>query len=252
MQLIKASGNKTFVLIFIVGIMIFPAQTIFPQTGKLLNSADELKKLAEHEYGPDDLLVNGSMYIPERLRAEGNPYYQDDNWFIGTIIIKGKSFQNVEFIYHVELDRVIIMSKDMKQNKIAVLLNNDFVDSFYWKEHYFINLNELNLTGRETGFAELIFKSGFTFIIRHKKVFLNDYSQSNQFGRYSKLQSIRYIQSGDQLVKVQTKKMFLEYFNPYQVQLKKYLRTNNIKYSDATKNELYGLLKYCDELSGKK
>lgn len=252
MQLYKATGDKIFVLIFILGFVVFPVSSVFPQSAKLLNSVAEIKELIQQIYGPDDLLVNGTMYIPERPRAEANPYFQEENWIFGNITIGGKLFQHVEFIYHVELDRIIIMSKDMKQNDIAVILNNDFVDSFDWKEHHFVNLNQLKAFSRESGFAEMIYNSGFIFIIRYKKDFINDYSQSNPFGRYSKLQSFRYIHSGDQFVKLQTKKSFLEYFNPYRSQLKKYFRENRIKYTTASGNELYNLLKYCDELSGKK
>ena len=243
-------SRKNVGLIFII--LCFLPKFVFTQWKPNLSSSQQVLAVANQFYGPDDLLVNGSLYIQEHPRAEGNPYFQEEKWAHGKLVINGKSFENIEFIYNVETDKVIIQSNDIMKNKMAVILNRDFVDAFYIDEHDFINLDQLNLVNSEKGFAELIYKSELTFIVKHKKDFLKQYSQSNQFGSYSKLQSIKYIQSGDQLIKLPTRKSFLDYFDPYRNQIKKYLRTNNIRYKTASKNELSGLLKFCDELPEEK
>jgi hypothetical protein len=232
----------------IISLLILLPGIVFSQQNKPLITIDKVIDAAQKAYGPDDLLVNGSLYVPDHLKAEGNPYFQEEKWAHGKIVIMGKPFENIEFIYHVETDKVIIQSKDIMQNKMAVLLNRDFVDAFYIDEHDFINLDQLNLANDEKGFAELIYRSGLTFIIKHKKDFLKQYSQSNQFGSYSKLKSEKFIQSNDQLKKLPTRKSFLDYFKPSRSQIKKYIRTNKIRYKTASKQELSGLLKFCDEL----
>jgi len=116
----------------------------------------------------------------------------------------------------------------------------------------FINLQQLNFKNGEMDFAELIYRSGLTFVIKHKKDFISQYSQSNRYGSYSKLHSVKYIRSGDQLIKVQTCRSFMDFFDPYRKQIKKYLRANKINYRNASKNELFGLLKFCDELPEEK
>jgi hypothetical protein len=233
--------------LFISFIVLVPG-FVFSQQSKPLSTIDKVIEVAQKAYGPDDLLVNGSLYVPDHPRAEGNPYFQEEKWAYGKIIIIGKSFENNEFIYNVETDKVIIHSNDIMQNKMSVLLNRDFVEAFYIDEHEFINLKQLNLADGEKGFAELIYRSGLTFIVKHKKDFMKQYSQSNQFGFYSKLKSEKYIQANDQLKKLPTRNSFLDYFKLNRSQIKKYLRTNNIRYKTASKNELTGLLKFCDEL----
>jgi hypothetical protein len=221
---------------------------IFPQQSSSLKTTDAVIQFTQKIYGPDDLLVNGRLYIPDHLKAEGNPYFEEEKWTTGRIIIKGKSFDNIEFIYNIAVDRIVIQSKDINQNNIAVLLNRNFIDDFYIGEHHFINVDQLNLISIEKGFAEEIYRSGLTFVIRYKKDFLNQYSQSNPYGSYSKLQSTKYIQKGNQLVKLPTRKSFLVCFKPFQNQIKKYFRSNNISYKNASKEELSGLLKFCDGL----
>ena len=49
--------------------------------------------VVQKAYGPDDLLVYGSLYVPDHPKAEGNPYFQEENWTEGLIVIKGKSFR---------------------------------------------------------------------------------------------------------------------------------------------------------------
>jgi hypothetical protein len=232
---------------FISFLILIPGLA-FSQSITTLSTFGKVMDVVHKAYGPDDLLVNGSLYVPDHLKAEGNPYFQEEKWAHGKIVIIGKSFENIEFIYNIETDKVIIQSNDILQNKMAVILNRDFVDAFYIDEHDFINLDQLNLANSEKGFAELIYRSGLTFIVKHKKNFLKQYSQSNQFGSYSKLKSEKFIQSNGQLKKLPTRKSFLDYFKPNRSQIKKYIRTNKIRYKTASKQELSGLLKFCDEL----
>jgi len=243
-SLIISRANIGLILI----ILTFLPKFVFTQWEPNLSTSQQVLAVANQFYGLDDLLVNGTLYLPYHPRAEGNPYFQEEKWAHGKIVIIGKSFENIEFIYNIETDKVIIQSNDILQNKMAVILNRDFVDAFYIDEHDFINLDQLNLANSEKGFAELIYRSGLTFIVKHKKDFLKQYSQSNQFGSYSKLKSEKFIQSNGQLKKLPTRKSFLDYFKPSRSQIIKYIRTNNIRYKTASKQELSGLLKFCDEL----
>jgi hypothetical protein len=233
----------------VIGIFVLFPGLIFAQQNIQLNNIEQVIEITQKAYGPDDLLKNGRIFIPGHPGAVGNPYFQDYNRTIGTIIIKGKVFDHTDFLYDVEIDRVIVQFKEKEKGSIAILLNQDFVDAFYIGEQHFINLNQLHLQNNETGYAELIYNSGLTFIIRHKKTFLNQYSQSNQFGKYSKPVSVKYIQSGGQLVKLPDRKSFLDYFEPFRNQIKNYFRINHIRYRSASTNQLYQLLKFCDELS---
>lgn len=232
--------------------LFFIPLILFSQQNTILENIDELIRETEKAYGPDDLLVNGILYLPDHPQADGNPYFRDEQWKNGRIVIRGRSFEHVKMIYNAELDRVIIQSGDSSQNTMTVLLNQDLIDEFSLDGHHFINLGLLSLADNRKGFAEEIYRSGLTFIVIHKKTFLREYSRSNQFGRYSKLQSVKYIQSGDQLVKLPTRKSFLSFFEPWHDQVIKYMRTNKIRYRKASERELYGLLKYCDELKNEK
>lgn len=231
------------------GIIVLNPGSIFSQQNIHLDNIGQVIEFTQKAYGPDDLLKNGRIFIPEHPGAIGNPYFQDYNRTIGRIVISGKVFDQTEFIYNVDLDRVIVQFKEKEQGSIAILLNQDFVDAFYIGEHHFINLKQLHLQNNETGYAELIYKSGITFIIRYKKTFLNQYSQSNKFGKYSKLESVKYIQSGGKLVKLPNRKSFLAYFEPFRNQIQNYFRIKHIRYRSASINELFLLLKFCDELS---
>jgi len=233
----------------VVGICVLFPGLIFAQQNIQLNNIGQVIEVTQKAYGPDDLLKNGRIFIPEHPGAAGNPYFQDYKRTVGRVVIRGKVFDQTEFIYNIELDRVIVQFKEKEQGSLAILLNQDFVDAFYIGEHHFINLNQLHLQNNETGYAELIYNSGITFIIRYKKTFLNQYSQSNRFGKYSKPMSVKYILSGSQLVKLTDRRSFLSNFEPFRNQILNYFRLKHIRYRSASTNELYQLLKFCDELS---
>lgn len=205
---------------------------------------------AQYAYGPNEVIENGRIYIPDHPRANGNPYFLDLDWISGTLVIKGDKFSDLKVKYNVNLDELILKKeKENQESHMPIMLNYNFIDSFELEGHHFINLSGMPFSDELSGFAELIYEGEIIFLIKHTKEFLNRYSQSNPYGAYSKLNSIYYIYETETLTRVGTKKSLLKYFEPLRKEIKKFMRQNRIKYKKATHIQLYELIKYCDELS---
>jgi len=210
---------------------------------------DILKK-TNRVYGPDEMLENGRLYIPAHPKAKGYPYFLGTGWPAGNLIIKGDSFTNLKIKYNVNLEQLILRKEiENQESHIPILLNNNFIDSFDAEDHHFINLNAMPFNDELSGFAELIYQGQLIFLVKHTKEFIPRYSQSNPYGAYSKLLSIYYIYENDELTRLSTKRTFLNYFEPFRREVKKYMRQNSIIYKKATNTQLYELIKYCDEIS---
>ena len=217
--------------------------TIQQQISDVLSNANQV-------YGPDEMLENGRLYIPDHPKAKGNPYLLDAEWMLTKLIVAGDIFDSILIKYNVSHEQIILKKGDAKQEShIPIILNNNFIDSFNAGERYFVNLKSMLNIDDLNGFVEFIYEGKVVFFIKHHKDFLTQYSQSNPYGAYSKLNSDYYIVVKGKLNSLNTKAAFLKYFEPQKKEIKKYFRQHKIRYHKATSSQLNELIKYCDEIS---
>jgi hypothetical protein len=101
------------------------------------------------------------------------------------------------------------------------------------------------------GYVEEVYDRAFYFFVTHHKDFKKEFSESKPHGEYSDQISTRYILEEGQLIKVNSKKAFLSYFDPHKRELKSYFRKNKIRYKKANSGQLYNVLIYCESLQSK-
>ena len=246
----KQKMPRIILLFFTLPLFLAPSSFAQKSDDAVINTVKELHDYSAYFYGIDDLLVNGRKYIPAHGNAKGDPYFSGPDWVTGTLLIKEKTYKAVELKYNVDLDKIILRAEVIRGGLVYVLLNNDFVTSFIIGEHYFINSSQL-LQQDNSGYFELVFEGEHTLLIKHHKSFISEFSQNAPLGRFSDLNSTRYIYCAGMLYKMPYKKSFLMYFKPFRKEIKKYMKQKKVKYKKANNFELHQLLKYCNEISSK-
>jgi len=211
-------------------------------------SVYEFIDLVEVIYGADDLLVNGRIYYQQFPMAEGHPYFINDEWLTGIIFIKGKTFSGYEIKYDLDMDRIVLNTRDRKGAFVDLILNHPMIDSLYIDEHFFINTSQLNIEKDVSNFFEVVYKGDPMMIIYHKKEFLDDYSERHPYGRYRDPAHKLFLFSDEILIEVSSKNAFLNYYKPYKKEIKRYLNQNKIKYKKANFRQLFGLMEFCNQL----
>ena len=216
------------------------------------NSFEALTTLSEYStklYGTDDFVVNGRKYLPDHYNAKGDPYFLSDSFIEGTLIIDEKKYDGQDILYNIDVEKVILKTTINDSIIVFVMLNSEFISSFYLGSHYFVNAEKNGLENKFPGFVEQVYSGSFTVFIRHKKSFVPEYAKNTPNGFYSATKSVNYISSDGQLHKLATKKSLLEYFSPQKMEVKTFMRKNKIKYKRAGYSQLYKLFEYCDEIS---
>lgn len=246
----KPKAIHTIFLFFTLSLFLIPSLSAQQLNDTVINTVKELNDYSAYFYGIDDWLVNGRKYIPEHGNAKGHAYFSEQDWVTGTLVIKKKTYKDVEFKYNIDLDKIILRAEVTRGGLVYVLLNDDFVTSFIIGEHYFINSAQLLLAGN-SGYFELVFEGKHTLLIKHHKTFISEFNQNAPLGRFSDLNSVKYIYCDGLLNKIPSTKSLLTYFKPFRKEIKKYMKQEKIKYKKATNFELYQLLKYCNEISSK-
>lgn len=216
-----------------------------------LGTRDEILTHTNKVYGSDDILINGRIYVPLHSLAEGHPYFETLEWVHGDLFIKGNHYVNVKLKYDIELDEFILSIKDKQERKNYIVLNRHYVDTVYMGKYVFVNTKELQQINQNIGYAELVFEKDFIFLIKYSKDFKKEYSESKPYGEYNKVVANRFISESGDLIKLNTKKSFLDYFESNKKEIKKYMKKNKIKYRKAKSGELNKLLNHCHEVRNK-
>lgn len=226
--------------------------TTYAQNASSLPTSDALSNLTEYAnnaYGTDNVVVNGRKYQPAHYNAKGDPYFLSDEWMEGSLMINGREFEKQELLYNIDIEKVILKTTINNSSKVYLVLNSEFIESFFLGPRLFVNASKLNLRKEFPGFVEQVYSGRFMVMTRYQKSFVSSYSKSAPNGFYSSTTSMNYIMQDGQLTKVPTKKSLFTYFSTQKKEIKNFMRKNKIKYKQADSSQLNKLFEYCDEIS---
>lgn len=247
--MLKFTFCKKTVLTTLILLVFIEAYT---QTPLPLKSATtkEIIDFTELIYGNDDRLICGQVYQPKHFRAKGNPYFINDRWQKGRLFIKGNIFDDVNIKYDIELNKIILKAELKNGNVRHLILNNQFIDSLFINKHLFVN-SALLPVQEASGFYEQLYKGNFTAYLKYEVTFRKESSAIAPFGKYLKPKSILCIYWDNKIEKLTNIKLLLNCFPTKQKEIKKYIRRNSMRFKKSDNNQLFNLLKYCDEISSK-
>lgn len=242
--------NRVIVFFFIfLSLWFCRRNNSFGQTADENLKLHDIIEQARQIYGPDDFIERGLIYIPQHPKANGHPYFTDNDWSPTSLWLLGKQYLGYEIKYDISLDHVIL-KKPIKGTGVnqPLLLQNSLIDQFSLGEYHFTNLHRIDSSGTLSGFAQIIYQGDFIFYQTFNKEFVNQYTSSNPLGFYSKLRSEYYIFKNGDVTNINGKKSLLNYFKLIQKPLKKQMRNNHFRFKKATISEFNQIMTFCEDL----
>jgi hypothetical protein len=233
-------------LCFLLLSNLLPAQTA---TEPAHNQLQSFYEAVSQIYGTDPVLVNGTVYLENLGEIKGNPYFLSGEWIAGDIFVRERRYENQKMKYNIETDELILNTGHNDSLFTTIKLNRALVDSFNMGEHHFTHSRRFFPGDSLNRYFETIEGSGFTFLQTHLKELNKKYSAFAPGGNYSEPESQRFIFKNGKLFKINNKKEFYSFFDKEKKDIRKFLRTNQIKYRKANTRELKLLISYISELT---
>ena len=199
-------------------------------------------------YGSNDLLHSGEIYQPEHTHAKGDPYFLTNDYSPALVTVKGNVFENITARYNIETDRLVILTPADSNSVTRITVKQNWLDSFKIYDHLFVNISNFDSTRNLKGYYELVYRGKKSFFIKYSKRFIDTYNDLSPAGFYSVVKTSFCIFDGSRFTPVKNKKMFLQLFAENKAPVKKYLRTNKIKFSKASSSQLKKLMQFSDDL----
>ena len=209
----------------VVGLLFFV--WIIPANGQQNSFATLVRKA----YGQDQELVNGVQYYNRYVQVQGNPYFLDDNFVNGSVILKGHEFFDVRIRYDLYSQQLELEYESFSGASNSLVTVYDQVDGFMNGDYWF---KKLNLDG-EQQFYQVIRTEQFSCYVHWKKATYSTIDAE----LYTEAVSRYLIQLKGELQGFRNKKTFVGCFNKSrQKEIKRLLRQKRIKFRGAAPDEI--------------
>jgi hypothetical protein len=208
---------------------------------------DELSSRVDSFFESDFLIKNGRYYIPRYQRVKGHPYFNDNKWTTGNVLLGSCFYPNVQLLFDLYLNGVICAIKLPGNDELPLILNNDIITSFDIGGHSFINSKTTEgLPGN--GFYEIIYQDGkLKAYAKWTKKFLNIYTREN-LGEFDVQRRILYLSRNGKTYEISSKNIFLNSFGDKKKKIKAYMHKNRMKFIKMTNLEFSDLFRYAGQL----
>ena len=192
-------------------------------------------------------LIDGSFY-PFRTKAlKTHEYFVQDKWDLGTLTYKDQVFE-VNMLYNIFQDLLIIQNTTNAETMVEPLkLSQNLVSRFEINSALFVRL-EGDEAPEKTGFYQL----------------LSDYPQLKVFVKRMKSQTFEngdegypsvafyamdyyYLMRGNKSIRIKSKKAFFQMFDLHKVEIKAFIRSNNLLIKPGNDVDIIILTKFCSE-----
>ncbi len=245
----NSTPNEMLLQKFVFTFLILFCLLVFGQAQEVSGEVEELYNHTEQIYSTDDLLVNGQIYIPTRTIAKGSPYFGKNKFSEGSVIIKGRQFNEVLLKYNLEDQRLILRAALESGKYVTIVLNSKLVDAFNIGDQEFINADSYFNNSNFSGFYTLVYEGSFVCLVKYKKTFRAVYDTQTPNGSYTEMKSDYFIFENGRLENITKKKALLNHFPIQKKEIKSFIRKHKIQYKKANIFSLHQLMKYCDSIS---
>lgn len=248
MNLKKTSVIKLCLSVSFIALLSFNAlsQNTYKQSP---TEVLELIHQAEKIYSANDELINGAVYPIPNPRINGNPYLKDE-WAKSVLYINKIAYDNMHIKYDLTIDNIILKIEIEDEVEQLINLNKYQIDSFKLGNSKFINSTKLNIDSESPTYYEELGKGTYSLYVKYEKIFIKEYNNITPYGKYSSIREDLFLLYNNQLHRVDRKSAYLDHFaDKKQAEIKNFMKSNNINYRRASKQELKKLIDFSNALT---
>ncbi len=196
-------------------------------------SISGLHRIYVSEIGDNAQIYHGLEYIRNGTKAFGFPYYESDSMLTGSVNYLGNLYPNLSLFYNLVTDEIIIPNY---LHNALIILPEGKVDSFTVGTHVFILLAAKPSNGLPVGgyYEQLFSGEPGMYARREKRLVIGTGSEENKYIQYNTY----YLRKNNIFYMVDNKKLLLQLLNDEQDLLKKYIRTNKLKFKKDLESSL--------------
>ncbi|MEO8823258.1 MAG: hypothetical protein ABI366_06745 [Ginsengibacter sp.] len=119
------------------------------------------------DYAP---VYNGESYLYYTMKMEGSPFFKSGDFSRGWVNYKGRKYDSLQLLYDITRNQLVTLYPD---KVFSIIIQNQFVDSFFLQGHTFIALEEDHKQNLyNSGFYDLLYNGKTQLLARRAETLL--------------------------------------------------------------------------------
>jgi hypothetical protein len=196
-------------------------------------------------------LYNGSKYYQDRyVTVKGHPNYASEHTEIGELIFKGQYYWDIELLYNIHRDAVVITHYDENGYYTEIELKPEDVTWFRLTGSEFKRIVADPASGKAIpeGYYRIVYEGNSMALIKHRKTI--EIKESNAYRReFFKERTLLYVRVDDVYHQIRKKKSLIKALESREKEMKNFLRRNNMTIRENATAETIMALRYYDSLN---
>lgn len=202
----------------------------------------DLSKYIREKHGPDQAIINGTLYYNKYYRVLNHPYYTREETHRGTVVLSGKRFMDVKLNYDIYGQYLVLEYQKEDEVNYMINLSPVLTDAFSLDDYYF---EKIPLNEEAAKFYQVINVKGISCYIHWKKELLATTNNTQHADFFSDPDRTYFLDFNENISQFKNRKSFASRFPDIpKGEIYKYKRQNNINFRMATPEQIESLLMF--------
>jgi len=231
--------------LFTILLLTLGVSQLYSQAQEKTISSSQIRSIIEKVDGPDPRLVSGKLYRGARQGSvAAHPYYIDENWKPGYVIIDSLLFDNLLLKYDVLENKLVLNTVNISNSPVLICLNLEKTKRFGMDGRNFIPFPP-EKDNPEPRFSESLVEDTLSYLILKRKVLK---LEGGAVDYIYETHEDPYLLFNNELFKFRNKRTMFRLFPVLKDELKKFIRQENLTYIRKRPENLRRLTEYCNVL----
>ena len=205
------------------------------------------KNYFDLSYGPDYNLINGIKYLYLYSAIEGHPFFGENQFYTGSLVIANREYQDVYLKYEIYNQKIILQYSPFSGGTDQILLKNKDIHEFKIDDKLF---RKYSFPETGTRFYQVV-TPGKIYCLYYWEKDLNC-SNLSAFN-FSNQKKESFLVKNGKPYSFRNRRKFRKLFPvQYQKEIKQYIRKKKIWMRNETDIKMRHLLEFCNQLNENK
>lgn len=224
---------QKFALAIVLG-FVFIGAPLYSQSGN--SDFRSFVMLIKKEYGLDHELINGTQYYNRHSRSQGDPYFINPVYRVGSLTQEGRTYRDVDLRFDIHAQHVELRYRNFSGGGNEIVTVVDKVEAFTMGTYQF---RKMAMEDGEELFYQVLSTPCFTCYIHWEKELLplnGSFTYTNQF---SEAKKSLWLDLNGKLDAFSSRKDFYGLFpDASQKEIKRLMARNQFKFRTAPVDEI--------------
>ncbi len=207
--------------------------------------AENVYELVELKYGIDQLLVNGKYFENIYINDLGHPYFSEDEFKKGYLVLHNQTFDNLKLKYNI-WDQTLLVPYSHMPNA-AFIPPVDFIREFGINGHLF---KKIKFENQKDQFFEEIYSGEINLLCSwYKSRDKSEHKVTFMAHKFSEPRKKLYVVVDNKPCIVNNRKALTRLFPEHKNEINQYIKAHKLKLYKSSNKQLSDLMAFCEKLT---